>query len=194
MATIRSLIHRTSAVALLAATAAALPAHALTIQVGSYTNTGIGAEFATPYDSFTFGGGSATVAATPTPTLVGLGQYSFDVGWNCNSCNLTPSFDALIDVTVDGVTQQLDLPYAWYSNGPSDFLSVATPAPLLFDFGNAGTVTVAFDSIGLLSSSIGTVQGNVNAMVSASPVPEPETFALLLAGFAAIGFVARRRR
>jgi hypothetical protein len=30
--------------------------------------------------------------------------------------------------------------------------------------------------------------------VSVSPIPEPSTYALMLAGLAAVGFVARRRR
>src|SRR5205085_7750632 len=110
-----------------------------------------------------------------------------------NACNLTPSFDALIDVKVGGSTQQLDLHYSWSSDGRSDFLTFATPAPLMFDFGNARMLVIAFESLGVLSSSGPMLRGNLDAMVSTapvsttSPVPEPGTYVLLLAGFGAIG-------
>src|SRR3954471_18018238 len=122
MSSVRSIVQRAAA-ALACAAAAAGSAHAVDIHVGSYTKTGIGAEFATPYDTFSFVGNSLTVAASSTPVAVSLGSYSFEVGPNCYGCTLTPSLDALIDITVDGVTQQFDLPYAWYSSGPSDFLT-----------------------------------------------------------------------
>ena len=56
-----------------------------------------------------------------------------------------------------------------------------------------GLVTIAVESIGVLSSPIGTVHGNVNATVPATPVPEPASFAMMLAGLGVIGFVAKRR-
>jgi hypothetical protein len=178
----------------LALAAVAGSAHAVDIQVGSYEQTGIGSEFATPFDTFRFVGGTVTVAASSSPVAVTLGSYSFEVGPNCYSCTLTPSFDAVIDLTIAGVTQTFDLPYAWYSSGPSDFLSFATPKPVTFDFDSLGLVTIAIDAPPLLSSAGATVYGNVTATVTTTPVPEPTTLALLVSGLGAIGFVARRRR
>src|SRR6185369_4028959 len=62
----------------------------------------------------------AAVAGSANAVDIQVGSY-------CYSCTLTPSFDAVIDLTIDGVTQTFDLPYAWYSSGPSDFLSFAAP-------------------------------------------------------------------
>lgn len=194
MSKIRSFIRRAAGTVLVLAGAATGPAQAVDIQTGSYSLSGIGSEFASPFDTFAIAGSSITIATPWTPVSVSLGTYSFEVGPNCWGCTLTPSLNAVFDVAVDGVTRQFDLPYSWYSSGPSDFLSFATPAPVIFDFGNLGLVTIAIDSIGLLSSSGSTVYGNVNATVLATPVPEPATFALMLAGFGAIGFIARRRR
>jgi PEP-CTERM motif len=188
-----TLIRHTGALALLAAAAAAAPVHAVTLETGSYSNSGIGSEFATPYDNFIVTGDTVTVALSSAPVVVSLGTFSFEVGWNCNSCLLTPSFDALIDLTVDGITKQIDLPYSWYSSGPTDFLAFATPAPVVFDFGSF-SLTVAADSLGTLASSGSTVYGNLNATMTASAVPEPTSYAMMLAGFGVIALVAKRRR
>ncbi len=194
MFSIRSFIRQTATAAALSAAAAAGPAHAIDIELGSYANSGMGAEFATVYDTFTLTGATLSLGSPVAPIAVTLGTFVFEVGPNCWSCSLTPSFNALVDLTVDGVTQQVDLPYSWYSSGPNDFLRFATPAPVMFDFGNLGWVTIAIDSIGVLSSPIGVVQGNVYGTVSVTPVPEPGTYAMMFAGFGAIAFVARRRR
>lgn len=194
MSSIRAILQHRGCLLACAAAALASPAYAVDIQVGSYSMTGIGAEFASAYDNFSVVGASLTVAASPAPTAVTLGTYSFDVGPNCWSCTLTPSFDAMIDLTVDGLTQQFDLPYAWYSSGPSDFLTFSTPAPVVFDLGSLGLVTIAFDAPPTLSSPIGTVYGDLRGSVTTTPVPEPGTYALLTSGLGVIGFLARRRR
>ena len=183
----------------LALAAVAGSAHAVDIQVGSYEQTGIGSEFATPFDTFRFVGGTVTVAASSSPVAVTLGSYSFEVGPNCYSCTLTPSFDAILDVKVRGETQQLHIPYAWYSSGPNDFLTFSQSAPLMFDFGNQGMLVIALDAIATLSSPGGKLYGDLYATASLAPaaltpVPEPGTYALMLAGFGFVAFVARRRQ
>jgi hypothetical protein len=189
---VRSIL-RCAAVAL-AGAAVAGSAHAVDIHVGSYVQTGIGSEFATPYDTFRFVGNTLAVAPSPTPAVVTLGSYSFENGPNCTRCKLKPSFDAWIDVTVDGVTQPFELPYTWHSAGPQEFLTFAKPNPITFDFDSLGLVRIEIDALPKLSSSGGTVHGTMTATVTITPVPEPTTLALVLSGLGAIGFVARRRR
>jgi hypothetical protein len=172
----------------------AAPASALTITTGSYLQSGLGAEFATPYDTFAIAGASTVVATPYAPIDVTIASYSFEVGPNCYACTSTPSFDALIDITVDGVTRQLDLPYSWSSAGPNDYLTFAATAPIRFDLGAAGMLTLAVDPVGMLGSAPGRVGGDLRATLLVSSVPEPNTSAMLVAGLTALGFVAGRRR
>ena len=142
---------------------------------------------------------SFAMLQTQAPLAISLGTFWFEVGPNCYSCSLTPSFDAVLDVKVQGETQQLHIPYAWHSSGPSDFLTFSQAAPLMFDFGNQGMLVIALDAIATLVSSGGKVYGDLYATASMAPasitpVPEPASFALMLAGFGVIAFVARRRQ
>jgi hypothetical protein len=58
----------------------------------------------------------------------------------------------------------------------------------------AGTYTLTFSTSGLLGGlKVDDVKITTIAAVS-QPVPEPETYALMLSGLAAIGFIAGRRR
>jgi len=199
MSSIHSIIRHAASVALLAAAAVAGPAHAVSIDVGSYSNTGLGAEFATPYDTFSITGDKFSIAMPQAPIAISLGTFWFEVGPNCYSCTLAPSFDAILDVKVRGETQQLHIPYAWHSSGPNDFLTFSQPAPLMFDFGNQGMFVIALDAIATLVSPSGKVYGDLYATaslapVSVTPVPEPASYALMLAGFGVVAFIARRRR
>jgi len=194
MSRIRSIARLVASSALVTATLVSAPAHAVSIDVGSYTNTGLGAEFATSFDTFTITGDKLAIAMPQTPVGISLGSFWFEVGPNCYSCSLTPSFDAVLDVKVQGQTKQLHIPYAWHSSGPDDFLTFSQAAPLMFDFGGHGMLVIALDAITTLSSSGGKVYGDLHATASLSPVPEPTSYALMLAGFGVVAFVARRRQ
>ena len=198
MFTMPFIVQRAARIALLAAVVVAGPAYAVSIDVGSYTRTGLGAEFSTSYDTFTITGDKIAIAMPQAPVAISLGTFWFEVGPNCYSCTLTPSFDAILDVKVQGATQQLHIPYAWHSAGPNDFLTFSQTTPLMFDFGAKGMLVIALDAITTLSSSGGKVYGDLYATASLAPaqlvpVPEPASYALLLAGFGVVGLVVRRR-
>lgn len=178
-------------------------AEVVSFAAGSYRMAGIGAQIDTDFDVLQVSGLSSFIDVSGG-ARAGIAGLAFTVGPNCTSCDLTPSFDARFDFSVDGVTQQIDLPYSWWSAGASDNLAFGTPATLQFDLASGNTLQVAFDTPGLLSSAGGTVstelwasfsmtQG-VNATGAVSAVPEPQTYALLLAGLGAIGFIRRRRK
>jgi hypothetical protein len=183
---------RSALVALLAALGIG-SAPAVTLATGSYANTGIGAEFASPYDNLYITGGSVDVAFGAMPIELALADYAFEVGPNCYACSLTPSFDAILDVTLDGVTRQLDLPYAWSSTGPVDRLAFATPATLRFDYADSPSITLTVADLGTLSSSGDTVRGRIDAVLSVSAIPEPSAWALTIAGLGLVAWVKRRR-
>jgi len=65
-----------------------------------------------------------------------------------------------------------------------------------FDGGTLGITSIAYDTFGTAVNGNGVAQGLSHAAVYANVtvVPEPETYALLLAGLGAVGFVARRRK
>jgi len=187
---------RSTVLSVIAASAALATAQcqAVPVTVGSYAVTGMGAEFASPYDSFSINGNSFDVPLPDDPLTMVIGTYDFEVGPNCYSCTLTPSFDALIDVTVGGTTRHLDMPFAWSSSGPIDSLTFASVGAISFELGVLGTLSVAANVIPLLSAGSGSRAGNVTATISLTPIPEPGSAALLLGGLALIVYTVRRRR
>jgi len=74
----------------------------------------------------------------------------------------------------------------------------ATPGPLLGSIGAGGSVA----NLGLSAGNYylkftGTASGvgsQYSAAINAMPIPEPETYSMMLAGLGAFGFLAHRRR
>ena len=118
MSSIRSIIRHAASAALLAAAAVAGPAQAVSIDVGSYTKTRhrrrVRDQLRHLHDHRRQVHRSRCRRRPSRSRSARSGSRS---GPNCYSCTLTPSFDAILDVKVRGETQQLHIPYAWYSVG-----------------------------------------------------------------------------
>jgi len=74
-----------------------------------------------------------------------------------------------------------------------------TATPYSWNFGGAPTVNEVTLSAGsyyyyVFGFAPSVAAYSINSAAVATPVPEPETYAMLLAGLGVVGFVARRRR
>ena len=119
-------------------------------------------------DTFEFTLGSASSVASNAVTLFGT---------------FGPAAYALYGVAGDGLVGTGDD----VLRGNWGFGSVSTSHTVLLGAGSY------YYSVGSKTVAGGTyILGS--AIVSAAPVPEPETYAMLLAGLGVVGFLARRRR
>jgi hypothetical protein len=64
----------------------------------------------------------------------------------------------------------------------------------LFNGGVAGISTLSFDTLGIVKGNGSAGPGLSHLALFTQPVPEPESYALMLAGLAVVGTIVRRRR
>jgi hypothetical protein len=64
----------------------------------------------------------------------------------------------------------------------------------LFDGGQAGIINIPFITNGVALNNSGDPQALSHASLYLAPVPEPQTYALMLAGLGLVGFAASRRK
>ena len=64
----------------------------------------------------------------------------------------------------------------------------------LFNGGTAGISSLSFDTLGIVDGNGYPGPGLSHLALFAQPVPEPQTYALMLAGLGVIGSIVRRRR
>lgn len=83
------------------------------------------------------------------------------------------------------------------NGGPATNMNpFAIPGGTIYSLGFAGIVGdgVTYQTLTFNGFNSGTSSVTVTAMQTAAPVPEPETYAMMMAGLGAIGFMARRRK
>ncbi len=81
--------------------------------------------------------------------------------------------------------------YGFINDAATDF--TITWADKLVDFGNGGQFKISMDTLQFTFD--GEVQDQTyNIEMVTAPIPEPETYALMLAGLGLVGFMARRRK
>ena len=117
--------------------------------------------------------GAQTFTVTTTATNPPFGSFGFGISCltNCSNGNSAGGYNDPLSFTVENATI-------------ADFLVPST---------NAGSLGPAYFAADVLVTS-GANLGATGAVGVTTAVPEPETYALMLAGLGVMGFVAKRRR
>jgi PEP-CTERM motif len=159
----------------------------ISFATGSAYYTGLGLEVGYPsdYDHLTITGTSGIYSAPGTYTISSLLFQSAYNAWNIHTDTGALSFA----FTVGSTTQTMVVPYSIFISY-SDTITLL-PGSLNFDIGGGQQLTVTTQSL-VLPDTVGTA--NLQGTFSISPIPEPETYAMLLAGFGPLAFAIRRRR
>ncbi len=127
------------------------------------------------------GAGTFTATSAPAPTIT-LGSGSL----SASGTNVFSGTASGTTVTSANATAQLS--FAKSVAGSAFFASPASFYGLAQTSFNNTSQTITSSATGFTVTNGG---GSVNFL--AAPIPEPETYALMLGGLAAVGFVARRR-
>jgi len=155
---------------------------------GTLTLSAIGDEIGSPYDQVILSDFSSTLTTTGDYKINTL---QFVVGGNCYSCNLTPSGTISEQLTIDGVTQTLLVPWSWASTGPTDTLYIGAGPSLTF----AGWTVSLLGNFALPSGG-GPVTVDLMAQFVDPPqaTPLPAALPLFASCLGALGVFGLRRK
>ena len=158
-----------------------------------------------------WGAGSIAAGSTltdnnflPTSTQWNLGTVYWFGGANAGGTSFFPANSIQIDLggqySIESLTLQADDNDAYpvlYRNGASDPWQSIWNAPVV---GGFGMQTRSLSSLSIVATSFLLGNGNGDGYYGVSefqafgaPVPEPETYVMLLVGLGLLGFVGRRK-
>jgi hypothetical protein len=158
----------------------AAPSQAVPYTTDGGTFTGLGAQFTSTFDVLELG---AVNSDWTTGTLL-LNPLVFTAGANSNSDHTDTGFLTEL-LTFNGFTQTLTIPFT-IAISNADTITLTGGGAYFFP-----GYEVTLNSVSL-SSGGDPVTDNLTANVTA--VPEPATWAMMLLGFAGLGFMAYRRK
>jgi hypothetical protein len=152
---------------------ACAPAHAA---IDNYFAALLGANEVSPGDPDGFGS-----------ALVAIDNVANTVSWSILALNIAPVTLAHIHQAPAGVNGPVKVDFNAMLTGSNLFdadLALITPASASGFYINVHTAAFPGGAIRGQLQYVGTVS---------APIPEPETYALMLAGLGVVGFIARRR-
>lgn len=158
------------------------------------------------YESFVLASGSSATFTFGTVTLndgelvekfarIGfLEQDNLGVTANFSFTNPTSNSQASdgTGLAVFGLINPLKVGFVTFEGKKEVDFSI-TWAPEFVDFGNGGQFKIVMDEISFNANGQ-TVDQTYHIEMVNPPIPEPETYALMLAGLGLVGFMARRRK
>lgn len=162
---------------------------------------GIGADApGIEFDALHYDGVTETGFDVSAPVDFVVASMALQAGANCDegiTCVSGQLFDRSVDFTVNGVTKALVLSFRWDISATADSLTFSKPASLTFDLSAGSKLSIDFMTPDALIVPAGLEWSEIQpltAKFSVTPaVPEPQTYAMLLAGLAVVGAVARRK-
>lgn len=127
---------------------------------------------------------STTIGATPSVIDLQGGNFFIQAS---SIPDQTISYVINQDITINGITKSVAFNFTTDISSSADTLTLSTGA--VTHFGNVSFQTLGFSGS---ATDLGNHYFVVQAQVSA--VPEPETYAMMLAGLGALVLVAKRRK